>query len=130
MSEAALAARGGGHRENRSVSAPARGGLAGWQVRRVEELAKSGLGSLTVTRMASEARLSLFWFVRAFGVSMGEPPGRWLTRMRVERARILLETGDTPIGEIARTVGYKGAPQLTRAFRRRMGMSPLQYRRR
>ncbi len=130
MTEVASTARGGRDDQDRPASFPARGGLAGWQVRRVEELAKSGLGSLTVARMAAEARLSLFWFVRAFGVSVGEPPGRWLTRMRVERARILLETSDMPIGEIARTVGYRGAPQLSRAFRRRIGVSPLHYRRR
>jgi len=105
-----------------------KGGLAGWQVRRLHVLAGGDLRALTAARLAEEARLSPFYFTRAFGSAMGTTPGRWLTRARVERARDLLHDPALSVSEIARQVGYRGAPQLTRAFRAHFGTSPSAFR--
>lgn len=112
----------------RTRATPARGGLAGWQVRRLNALADGDLRPLTAAALAREVRLSPYHFTRAFSSSMGTTPGRWLTRARVERARDLLEDPGLSVTEVARQVGYKGAPQLTRAFRCQIGESPTRYR--
>lgn len=106
------------------------GGLAGWQVRALHRRAQGDIRGLTPSVLASEARLSVHHFSRAFRRSLGLPPGRWLTQIRVARARVLLTTTDMGIGAIARDVGYRGAPQLARAFRGQVGVTPLAFRRR
>ena len=109
-------------------AAPARGGLPGWQIRKLQRLAEADPGAFDYADLAQEVGLSPFHFHRAFQTSMGVPPGRWLTELRLERARTLLETSTLTVSEVARTVGYRGAPQLTRAFKARFVVSPSQYR--
>ena len=50
---------------------------------------------------------------------------------RLKRARTALAELDLaePIGNIAHRFGFSDAPHLSRAFRRRYGMSPREYRR-
>lgn len=109
--------------------APARGGLAGWQVRRLTQILEGDLRALTVAQMAREVRLSPKHFSRAFSASMGLSPSHRLIQARVERAAELLTGTDLPVSEIARRVGYRSAPQLTRAFSARYGEPPSSYRR-
>jgi len=107
-----------------------RGGLAGWQVRRLEELAAGDLRGLTILKLAGAVRLSPFHFTRAFAAAVGTTPGQWLIGLRHERAKTLLDTTDLGIADVAREVGYSGAPQLARAFRTLTGLTPSDYRRR
>lgn len=109
--------------------APTRGGLAGWQLRKLDALAAGDdLRLLTAAGLAREVRLSPCHFSRMFSITRGVTPGRWLTRARVDRARTLLNEDGLTISEVARRVGYRGAPQLTRAFRRHYGVCPSRYR--
>ncbi len=69
------------------------------------------------------------YVTRLFKQRTGEPPIRYLTRLRVERARHLLE--DRPeldIGEIGRIVGYPDQHYFCRVFRKTTGVSPTAYR--
>lgn len=109
---------------------PSRGGLAGWQVKRLGDLAAGDLRGLTIVGLAGAVRLSPFHFTRAFAATMGTTPGQWLIALRHERAKFLLDETEFSIAEVARQVGYSGAPQLTRAFRALTGQTPTGYRRR
>ena len=109
---------------------PARGGLAGWQIRRLQDLAAGDLRGLTILKLAENVRLSPFHFTRAFTAAMGTTPGQWLIALRQERAKALLDGTELGVAEVAREVGYSGAPQLTRAFRTLTGLTPSEYRRR
>lgn len=113
-----------------AASAGSRGGLAGWQVRRAEEAAETGLAGLTVGALARQARLSPDHYARCFQVSFGMPPAEWLLRRRLERAKALLARSDDTVDQVAVAVGYRSGSQLARAFRRRVGTSPRRFRRR
>jgi AraC family transcriptional regulator len=121
-----LAAESAGQRPH---GAPVRGGLAGWQVRKLNALTRGDLRQLTAAGLAVEVRLSPFHFNRVFSATMGLTPGRWLTRARVQRAQALLLDPTLSISEVAQAVGYKGPPQLTRAFRSHLRTTPSEYRR-
>ena len=47
---------------------------------------------------------------------------------RIESARIALETGELPVEAIARQAGFGTVETMRRAFRRRVGISPADYR--
>ena len=106
------------------------GGLAPWQVRRVKDILTSGLAeSISLSHLAGEVRLSSSHFARAFKASTGTSPHRWQTIMRLERARVLLETTDLPVTAVAAEVGYDDTGYFGRAFRREYGFTPTGYRR-
>ena len=116
-----------------SLSAPTemhRSGLAPWQQQRaIEQLQSRYHENLPITDLAAEARLSPFHFIRSFKRSVGIPPHQYLTKIRMERACVLLETTDMAITEVAFETGYQAPAHFARLFRRHYGMTPTAYRR-
>ncbi len=84
--------------------------------------------SWPLTRMAEECRMSLRTFVRRFTEATGSPPGEWLAAERMEEVKRLLATGHLSVDEIATVVGLGGADTLRHHFRRRIGISPSEFR--
>jgi transcriptional regulator GlxA family with amidase domain len=85
--------------------------------------------SVTVDDLAARALMSPRSFARHFRAATGTTPRAWLLTQRLHRAEELLETGDVPIEEIARQVGFGTAAALREQFVRRRGVSPRDYRR-
>jgi AraC family transcriptional regulator, transcriptional activator FtrA len=81
-----------------------------------------------VAELAQRAAMSLRTFNRRFVEITGQTPAAWLSDVRVERARELLEGRDVPIEELARLSGFGGAATLRHHFRRRLNVSPTDYR--
>ena len=69
-------------------------------------------------------------FKRRFQQATGMAPLEYVHTLRLEEAKHLLETGDLPIEAVAHEVGYEDAGYFTRLFRRKVGLTPGQYRKR
>ena len=61
--------------------------------------------------------------------TLGEPPQRWLARVRLERSAALLVESDDGLAGVAAAVGYDSEFAFSRAFRRQFGVAPGAYRR-
>jgi transcriptional regulator GlxA family with amidase domain len=83
---------------------------------------------LSVPALARRACMSDRNFARAFRRETGTTPGAYVESARVERARIALETGDLPVEAVALQAGFGTVETMRRAFRRRVGVSPNEYR--
>jgi transcriptional regulator GlxA family with amidase domain len=83
---------------------------------------------LSVEALAERAFMSPRNFARAFRREVGVTPGRYVADLRLERARLELESGERPLEEVARACGFGTAETMRRAFRRRLGASPAEYR--
>jgi transcriptional regulator GlxA family with amidase domain len=83
---------------------------------------------LSVPALAKRAQMSERNFARAFRRETGMTPAAYVEAARVESARIALETGDLPVERVARQVGFGTVETMRRAFRRRVGVSPVDYR--
>ena len=83
---------------------------------------------LSVPALARRACMSDRNFARAFRRETGMTPGAYVESARLERARIALETGDLPVEAIALQAGFGTVETMRRAFRRRVGVSPNDYR--
>jgi AraC-like DNA-binding protein len=83
----------------------------------------------SVAELADRAGLSPSHFAAVFRRQVGMPVLRYLTGLRMSRARQLLDTTELAIGEISRQVGYPDAFYFSRQFRSVHQMSPLGYRR-
>lgn len=80
--------------------------------------------------MASMARLSERTFLRRFQRATDLSPGAYLQRLRVERARELLELSLQSFDEIAFGLGYTDPGSFRRVFVSVIGLTPGEYRRR
>jgi AraC family transcriptional regulator len=110
-------------------SRPARGGLAPWQVRRVQEFIASNLArDVSLSEIAHVSGLSQFHFARAFKKSVGVPPYVYQRRCRIERACSLLADRALSVLDVALSVGFESPQAFARAFRRETGCSPTEYR--
>lgn len=69
-------------------------------------------------------------FKRRFQNATGMSPLEYVHALRIEEAKQMLESGDEPIEAIAHEVGYENAAFFTRLFRRKVNLSPTEYRRR
>ena len=83
---------------------------------------------LSVPALASRASMSTRNFSRAFRREVGLTPADYVERVRVEAAQRLLESSARSVDDIARACGFGTAETMHRTFRRRLGVSPGQYR--
>jgi transcriptional regulator GlxA family with amidase domain len=85
---------------------------------------------LSVDALAARASMSPRNFARAFRREIGTTPGAYVERLRVESARVRLESSDSPVEAVAGECGFGTVETLRRAFQRRVGVSPSEYRER
>jgi transcriptional regulator GlxA family with amidase domain len=82
----------------------------------------------TITDLAQRAGLSTRHLQRRFPAELGVPPAVYVERVRVEAACRALTASDEPVEVLARRLGFGTAETLRRAFHRRLGVAPSDYR--
>ena len=83
----------------------------------------------TTDELAARCNLSRSAFADRFTRTVGEPPSRYVSRVRLERARAMLEDTTDSLARIAFAVGYESEAAFSRAFRREHGAPPAAWRR-
>lgn len=100
-------------------------------VRAVQDLVEAVPGGdHRLPALAAAATMSVRHFTRVFTAEVGESPGRFVERTRVEAARRELETTGDTLDLVAERCGLGSAETLRRVFRRHLAVSPDAYRRR
>jgi AraC-like DNA-binding protein len=85
--------------------------------------------ALTVDDLARSAMFSKFHFTRVFQRVTGVTPARFLSAMRLQRAKQLLVTTELNVAHISAHVGFNSVGTFSSRFSRSVGMSPTYYRR-
>ncbi|MGW7087434.1 GlxA family transcriptional regulator [Streptomyces sp. NPDC054871] len=85
---------------------------------------------LSAAALAARMCLSERHFARVFKQETGTSPADYVEAARVEVARRLLETTDSPLDQVATTAGLGSVETLHRAFNRQLATTPAAYRRR
>lgn len=83
---------------------------------------------LSVERLAEEARMSPRTFARRYVEAVGRTPARTVAAMRIEAAAHALAQSRRPVKRIAADCGFGSEQNLRRAFERRYGVLPVDYR--
>lgn len=83
---------------------------------------------MTLEEYARLCGRSLSAFKEDFYEIYKTSPGRWLIRARVQYAKILIETTDDPVSEVAFKAGFKNTAHFVKVFKDAYGMPPLRYR--
>lgn len=98
-------------------------------LRAIEVLEDRLAERVTVRELAGAANLSASRFAHLFRHETGLSPGRYLHRLRMERARLLLVRTSLRITEVMALVGCTDPSHFSRDFRRYFGAGPREYRR-
>lgn len=85
---------------------------------------------LRLRDIAHIAHTSPYHFTRAFKAYYGEPPYRYLQKIRLNKAIAMLEQTRLPLEIIAEQVGFSSASHFGAFFTKQAGMSPGAFRRR
>ena len=78
--------------------------------------------------LANIVNISEFHFHRIFKALVGESPGEYIQRLRLEKAIFKLQTTKLTLTEIAEQIGYQSPHALSKAFKKRFGTSPSVFR--
>lgn len=80
--------------------------------------------ALTVQELASEANMSVSAFHQAFRTVTLESPLQYLKKVRLNKAKDLIQLEGKRVSDAARTVGYVSSSQFSREFKRLFNVSP------
>ena len=85
-------------------------------------------GDLGLENLSAYAGLSPAHLHRLFKIAVGETPKGYVARIRIERSAFRMMIQESSLLEIALDSGYRNPETFSRAFRRRYGVSPSEYR--
>ena len=85
--------------------------------------------ALNNKKIADHLKISEAYLNKKFREKHGMPPKKFVEKARIENAVKLLAENECTIGEIAEICGYSGIYSFSRAFKNRMGISPMNYKR-
>lgn len=114
-------------RSTLSAASPAAVARISESVRSIEEHSTS---DRTLVRLAREAGLSPFHYLRTFERVTGTTPHQYMLRTRLRQAAVRLTIDSAKIVDVAFEAGFGDVSNFNRAFRTEFGVSPTTYRRR
>jgi len=84
--------------------------------------------NLEINKLAQIGNYSSYHFHRIMRAYLGESLGAFIVRLRLETAVTLLIHTNEAINNIAFKVGYENPSSFNKAFKKRFGVSPLEFR--
>lgn len=94
----------------------------------IEYMKKNYTRDLDLAIVSNEVSLNYSYFSQLFKEYTGDNFVNYLKKLRIEKAKVLLENNDFKIYEVAQRVGYPDSKQFAKTFRSIMGISPIEYR--
>ncbi|NJL36269.1 MAG: helix-turn-helix transcriptional regulator [Leptolyngbyaceae cyanobacterium RM2_2_4] len=84
--------------------------------------------ALSLEAIATEAKMSQYYFCTLFKQSVGISPWKYVIQQRVERAKELLKISELSISEVALLCGFANQTHLNKHFQKLVGVTPRAYR--
>ncbi|MFS0726466.1 helix-turn-helix domain-containing protein [Paenibacillus sp. 1P07SE] len=88
------------------------------------------VSDLSLQGVAEEMGISVSYLSKLFKEQLGETFIDYVTRIRLEHAQQLLVETDLTMQQIADAIGYTSVQQMFRVFKKKLGMTPGEYRER
>jgi AraC family transcriptional regulator of arabinose operon len=96
----------------------------------VTEMERRMAEEVSLDELARTVNLSRSRFAHLFRQQTGRAPGKHLRQLRLERARMLLETTFLSVKEVMAAVGLNDPSHFSRDFQAAYGASPREWRKR
>ena len=117
------------HITRRELSRTKVNALAKWRLRRVEEYVSTNFHrGIGLSDLAKVAGLSRMHFAAQFRAATGYRPREYLLHQRIEQAKSIMSGSDTPLAEVALTVGFSTQAHFSTVFKRMTDETPARWR--
>jgi AraC-like DNA-binding protein len=83
---------------------------------------------ITLAQVAAHVRVSRFHFCKLFKRATGMTLTEYVTRVRLEKAKVMLVNPAVRISDIVFAVGFGSISRFNSVFKHHMGMPPTDYR--
>lgn len=100
---------------------------AAWAARAEEYIQANYMNNITLEDMAAQIGFSIYYFSKLFKRKFQLNFVDYLTRVRIRKAREMLEQGEVSIKEVSSRVGYSEANYFARVFKKETGVPPSVY---
>ncbi|WP_312642148.1 AraC family transcriptional regulator [Hydrogenoanaerobacterium sp.] len=80
-----------------------------------------------IEELADRLGVTKHHLIREFSQHMRVPPGKYLSEVRLENAKLLLQSGKYTLEIVADMVGFAGANYFCKVFKKSNGMTPTEY---
>ena len=84
---------------------------------------------ITLEKLAEITHVNKYYLAHIFSNDFGVSPINYLIVKRIEESRLLLESTDHSVSQIASFLGFSSQSYFAQAFKKSEGLSPLEYRR-
>ena len=84
--------------------------------------------TVTLDELADELHLSKPYLSKYIKEKSGYTFGDFVKNVRMKKARALLKSGSMTVEAIAENVGYQNVEHFNRLFKKKYGMTPVQFR--
>lgn len=85
-------------------------------------------GDLSIGDIAGKSGFNVRYFSRLFNKFTGSNPYEYITRMRIDKSKLLLKNTYMPVSEVAAEVGFENINVFIRDFKKFTGTTPLKFR--
>ncbi len=82
---------------------------------------------LSISTIAAKSYISEVYFRKIFKAEFGISPQKHIIKLRIQKAKELIGTGDYSLKEVAFMCGYNDYKYFSAEFRREVGLSPSKY---
>ncbi len=83
---------------------------------------------LTIEDIANQSSYSITYFTKVFKKYMNDTPVNCLNKLRLSKAKELMKDKSLSLEQVSKLSGYKTNSCFTEAFKRIVGMTPFEYR--
>ena len=94
----------------------------------ISYIQQSFMEKISLKEFSEQFHLSEKYISRYFKEHFHITLSQYITHLRLEHAKQLLQDTDTPVTEIAMQSGYQNVSYFIRSFKKTYGVSPLKYR--
>jgi transcriptional regulator GlxA family with amidase domain len=117
------------HGQYPAMAAPVLQPINDPMVQKAVDLIPQYLDHPQAVQAASEAAgINRHSFIDKFRAATGLTPMDYLQRLKIERAKVLLQSTSTSVTDIAGLIGYDSLSHFIRKFRFQTGMTPKVFR--
>lgn len=93
----------------------------------IEYISRNYTGRITNDDLAATAGLSTVYFRKLFTSTIGLSPIAYVQKLRIEKAKELLQTDYGNLSDVALWLGYSSLYDFSRAFKKHTGIPPSKY---
>lgn len=83
---------------------------------------------IDIEKLASIACVTKPYLIRLFSKNFGISPLQYINQKKMEKAQLMLITGNLPIKELAYELGFNDHSYFIRLFKKITGLTPMEYR--